>query len=325
MPSHNTTNLKSLLQEVKSGEHLLSSPNHIQILFNEAAREDLSRTIDAIATRHQVGVGGRTTFRVVHYTSIPAVLSMLENPEREHLRMYSTIGSNDPEEGKYVYRDWPNASVYEPDQGTHSYAYVASFILPRDQNQASDAANNLAFWRSYGREGTGCSLTVIVPEKVLQAVKYGSTETNRLCDTVDHFKRAADAIANELGVSSESLNGMITLAMEKVRYLYKSEAYDYEQECRAVQTPTTIEETEMQPIFDHSGPPGQERVKRYINHPSLASKGLFVTGSVITLGPTVPHREDTKAYIKQLLEKANLPGTEVTFSEIPYRNSTNYR
>ena len=88
MSSQNAKNLELLAQEVLSGEFQRSSPRVIQIAFDAAVRHDLSSVIDAIATEHQVEGGADTTLKVVHYTSISVVLSMLKNHEGSYLRMY---------------------------------------------------------------------------------------------------------------------------------------------------------------------------------------------------------------------------------------------
>ena len=350
MSSQSATNLELLEEEVLSGQFRRSSPGVIQQPFADAARQDtLNAIANVIAEKHQIQKPTDDNLMVVHYTAISGVISMLqdaevdalnENPDKprsNYLRMYSTVGSNDPGEGTYLNRFLPNdiqgrnasdnVARSEPQKETHQYSYVASFIRPNDQGRAHEAADNLVFWRSYGREGTGCSLTVQVPRHELRAVIYGEKDTKdnsaRLTNEIGRLLAVAKRLEEKAGVSLESLNEAIDFAMERVRYFYKSEAYRYEQECRIVETPATIEGTAMRPFFEHSGPPGQERTKRYINNPMLAINKLFVSGTVITLGPRVPNVQDTKEYMEQLLTEAGSIGSRVQCSEIEYRNPTN--
>lgn len=352
MPRQSPTNLELFEREVLSGQFARSSPRVLQPSFDEAALQDIQDVVDSvIVENHQVHGMAGPTLRVVHYTSIPVVISMLKGAEVDRqnegpdqplqgcLRMYSTIGSNDPGEGIYLdeylpeYLQGENASNNAARGGSrkemHQYAYVASFIRPKDPEHTDEVADNLVFWRSYGREGTGCSLKVEVPLSAFYTVIYGEVDTKsngeRLEREIGHLRTIAKRLEQDAGVSTKPLDEGISLAMERIRYLYKSSAYAYEQECRVVETEATIVGTPMQPMFEHSGLPGQERTKRYINNPILSISKLFVSGSAITLGPRVPNAEDTKDYLEQLLEKANLAlGRDVRYSDVPYRNPTNH-
>ena len=352
MSPQSTTSLELLESEVQSGHFQHSSPRVMQLAFEEAAQQDIRDVADGlIAENHKIPGTADAKLRVVHYTSIPTMISMLKGAEddlqnedpnqsvRGCIRMYSTVGSNDPGEGIYLDESLPkylrgknasnNPAGNETRKEMHRYAYVASFIRPRDQEHTDEVADNLVFWRSYGREGAGCSLRVEVPLSAFYTVTYGETDTKangrRLEKEIGHLRAIATRIEQSAGVSIKPLDEEISLAMERIRYLYKSSAYEYEQECRVVETAATIAGTAMQPIFEHSGPPGQERTKRYINNPELSINKLFVSGSAITLGPRVPNAEDTKEHLEQLLVKANLSlGRDVKYSTIPYRSPTNH-
>ena len=325
MPSPSAKNLERLVQEMQAGEHP-RSPLNMQMTFDEAARQDLSNVIGA---EFQAGEGLDRDFWVVHYTDVSTVLSMLKRADNSYLRMYSTTGSNDPDEGTYVEKELSDHDERKLQLGAHQFAYVASFIQPNRQEDRKRAADNLTFWRTYGREGAGCSLTVQLPGRELLAVKYGKTETRnsigRLQSAIGNLLETAETVAREVGASAQPFEQMLYLVMEKVRYLYKSAAYAYERECRLVETPATIKDKGIEPCFDYSGPADQKRVKRYIDYPRLATKQLLISGSAIRLGPTVPHREETKAYIEYLLRNANLFGPKVRCSPIRYRRSTNYQ
>lgn len=348
MSGQKTTNLEDLELEIRQGQLQRSSPGVIRPFFVRAVEQDVAA---AVSQKHQMEQPANINLWVVHYTSIPAVLSMLkaaegyltdENPEqtdRGYLRMYSTIGSNDPGEGLYLDRFLPDEmpggnagnDVTSPgsQQKIHRYAYVASFITPDSQERVCKAGDNLVFWRFYGREGAGCSLQVQIPRDKLQKVAYGQETAQdsaaQLAGRIAHLEAVAKRIEYETRISPESLHKMIEFATERIRYLYKSSAYSSEQECRIVETPATALEKGIAPRFEYSGPQGQEMTKRYMNHPDLAISKILVSGSVIRLGPRVPNVADAKEHIEQLLANAGLAlRTKVIPSGIEYRNPANH-
>ena len=108
--------------------------------------------------------------------------------------------------------------------------------------------------------------------------------------------------------------------LRKVRYLYKDLTYQFEKECRLVETPESVVEKGIRPDFDYSGPQGTAVVKKYIDHPSLKlTADILRSGTKITLGPLVPNPVHTKEYIERLLEEARLYGPQVRISKISYR------
>ena len=92
---------------------------------------------------------------VIHYTSITALVSMLENvskgDNKSPFRLYDSAHFNDPDEGNYLARNLLQKYSWLGEKGVR-HAYVASFILP---NSEKDISDNLVFWRTYGREGEG--------------------------------------------------------------------------------------------------------------------------------------------------------------------------
>ena len=128
---------------------------------------------------------------VIHYTSIAALVSMLQDVSREEpkdqeakcpeepegkkalWRLYDSLHLNDPEEGVLLSRHLrlPRKHAWLKESEV-SHAYIASFILP-DDNPKKDVDDNLVFWRTYGREGEGCSLSLPIPRCHLRRVLYG--------------------------------------------------------------------------------------------------------------------------------------------------------
>ena len=147
---------------------------------------------------------------VVHYTSMAALVSMLQDATEERLRgkkalwrLYDSFHLNDPDEGTYFDRSLNLQERYswlKKEHGDVTHAYIASFVLPNAYKTEEDVSNSLLFWRAYGREGEGCSLRLPIQRSLLQRVLYGSdrvknaTETLRslldpLLDSVEPFGR----------------------------------------------------------------------------------------------------------------------------------------
>ena len=152
---------------------------------------------------------------LVHYTGTDVVFHMLDDSDEEGgLRLYDTVHGNDPEEGTFLLRHWPDRANEGPwmwqgsangdsggdgrlelkeqvEQGLYpGHAYVLSFVP-----SASDERNNdrIVFWREYGRHGAGCSLSIpkdklfsaekctLVPYRVL----YGGDRVETLAERLN--------------------------------------------------------------------------------------------------------------------------------------------
>ncbi len=181
----------------------------------------------------------------IHYTSIAALVSMLQDASKDDkngdnqssLRLYDSAHFNDPNEGTYLSDNLNLLKRYKwLGKMEASHAYITSFIIP---NGKEDLSNNLVFWRTYGQEGAGCSLSLTVPRSRLQKVLYGPNKVK--------------SAAKVLGVGLDSLDPLVRIrkqslredvrkelartvweSLERFRYLYKSEVYKYENECRLV-------------------------------------------------------------------------------------------
>jgi len=113
---------------------------------------------------------------ITHYTSIHSLVSMLQSASRDEknfLRMYDSAHSNDPGEGNFLKRHLSKEyTSLIGDEASH--AYIASFVLSDDEK--GKARDNLSFWRAYGRDGEGCSLSLPLAShlsKNLRKVRYG--------------------------------------------------------------------------------------------------------------------------------------------------------
>ena len=344
MLAKSPTELEKFEQEIRSGGHQYSSPRYVATRVQSAIKADVRAVLS-------VGLFETTTeLMAVHYTSLDAVISMLgAAPDRKgYLRMYSASGFNDPNEGKLftnVAREnsqsLPRCLLGDGDAGSNP-AFVASFIRIEqsdgEQSQTVDPANDLLFWRIYGREGTGCSLQLPLATLAgeLREVTYGEVATAKSIESIDRKLEAVSDISNRVvaiahneGLLQENAPDIgkavcdqLADELKLVRYLYKDLTYHFERECRLVETPESAAARGIRPEFDYSGRCGTAVVKKYINHPSLQlTADALRSGTRITLGPQVQNPLHAKEYIERLLEEAGFYGPEVRISEIPYRTS----
>ena len=361
MPSTYTRNLDSLAQQIEGMQRVRSSEAftaHFRDAFHAAVTLDVNEAIDDIEQGHliEANSGSANIFHAVHYTSVATLISILKaahhDPSEDivdrqgYLRMYSSIGFNDPGEGVYLARvGQETADLHPPPyfnemvwrspsepEAAEQYAYVASFIRPNPSGGAGHAADNLVFWRGYGQEGTGCALKLTLNPSHLREVKYGSEPAR---ETVDKLHNSLgpilELVSNLYGLApgldlASAVRDVVHSGMERLNYLYKSAAYEYEQECRVVATPLTIADTGIRPNFEYTGMPGSQSTKRFIEYPALdtdPATGIFRSTSTITLGPCVTNRSDTRDYLEQLRLAAGLHGITVRLSNIEYRNASN--
>lgn len=294
---------------------------------------------------------------VIHYTSIANLVSMLndvcDEPDREHkdgtegnrekktkpvaekstLRLYDSFNLNDPDEGNYLIRhsDLFKKYCWLREGELSSHAYMSSFILPDNKKNMGD---NLVFWRAYGQEGEGCSLSVPIPCRRLRKVLYGEKDWQPtiavlgelLCflDTLikEYKKQPIKEYMEKYYIDIEKKSAEIFFKfLEKIRYLYKSEAYAYEQECRFVIAEADIQEKSKIRFENQNWNNSSTRLRHYYEHEDLEIKKLLVTGCTITLGPCVFQPHNVRYCLRSLMDRANLKGQEIRISEIPYRKS----
>ena len=261
---------------------------------------------------------------VIHYTSIATLLCMLESCSKaktcSSLRLYDSMHLNDPDEGNYFDRNLnlPKKHKWLLDRKRRSHAYIASFILPDDQKDMSD---NLVFWRAYGHEGEGCSLLLDIPLCRLRKVLYGSDKVKRaerkIRPVLDIVKPlvVSDGLRKE--AIGENLAEVVWKSLEEIRYLYKSEAYDYERECRFVIPESSIDTNKIH-FERHDQKDTTSIIRHYCEDESLKICKLLATNSLITLGPRVSDADNMRYYLETLLKRQEL-GAEIKISKILYR------
>lgn len=297
----------------------------------------VSSEVMPLKDRHLVGGGDDGKALVVHYTKVDTVIKMFRDyieKERSYLRLYDTFHLNDPDEGKYLIgRLDPTAHQELKDliEVNTPCAYVSSFIIPDDSQQSKGvgARDNLVFWKTYGREGTGCSITMRVSAARLYKVKYGIEDVRCVADDIEGIRAGImEAIKPIMDVSSDenkevlmkALSSTLSVELEDILYLYKSIAYEYEKEVRIIRTKGSIKASDDEICFDDNS--GAQKIRHYYNDESLSAPNLLTTGSVITLGPCVPDKENIAYYLEHLKEKSGLVGPKICQSKVSYRSSS---
>ena len=265
---------------------------------------------------------------VIHYTRATTVEALLAGAAARldpSFRLYDSASFNDPDEGEFFVR---NLSLPRQHrwilQSNTSHAYVVSFIIPDARLTLSD---DLMFWRTYGREGEGCSLVLSIPPSRLRKILYGRQHVQAargvLLPFLDvlHPLVAGPASPSKALLKTE-LGAAVWRVLAKVKYLYKSDAYCYERECRVV-----VPESEAQPKgieFENEKTNGSIfRIRHYVEDPDLHFREMVATGSRIILGPCIERPDSLRFYFETLKRLGGWTGRDptITKSRIVYRRT----
>ena len=286
---------------------------------------------------------------LVHYTTLGTLMSMLgveagdekyplatrvqKREERDgsvgYLRLYDTFSSNDPNEGGFFvkaadatgsFRSIYNAvwSLFEDRSALPAYQTSLTYV-----GDAAEA-DKLVFWRTYGRDGTGCALAFPMAcfkgQRNLFRVRYGEAAAAECLDTLSELLEAYGKIP---GAEFRPMSRMSELPTPLVNvlsplvYLYKSEAYEYEQEARIVIPFSDL--TNGLYLQGSSVTHIPAAWRHFAEVPNLQVRQLFVSESRIVLGPTVESAANVKFVLERRLLERQLYGPTVEQSTISYR------
>jgi hypothetical protein len=305
----------------------------IRIVCN-ALKNAVNKICEDITKRHQ---DHGETHRFVHYTSLSTLVSMLKKSaadSNDYLRMYDSAHFNDPDEGQYLVRiSEGKLECIGTNTNSHKHAYITSFV-PATGRDGRNMRDNVALWMAYGDDCRGCSIEIEFPPQQLSNVLYGEKQAEKtvplmvsilgkglpiIMDAISPLMKVGDE--PNIQKTKERIARIIWGEIETVCYLYKSEAYDHEQEWRFVMTEGKIQnETNSEIKFEYNGDvKGREVARHYYEHEALSTRKILVTGTTITLGPAAGDPYSLKLYLEDLLKKANLPGPTVRLSKTPYR------
>lgn len=267
-----------------------------------------------------------------------------------YLRLYSSDRSNDPQEGTYLESKarefatthttnggesfltdliWPAiTNLVQPSKPEDSYAFLASFIMPIEGN-SDQTGDLLPLWRAYGQDGHGCSITATLnPSLPLFRVEYGRDKAQKLIKIILFtISPVLQLITPPIDIEPELVTSLknlirssVTEKTQRLHYLFKSEAYKYENEFRVIIMPGEAEET----FTEYVGPTQRGVTTQFTQNLHLSTDqnhGMFVTGSNITLGPRVRNPAATAYYIRQMLKKSKLTGCGVHQSQVQYQGN----
>lgn len=267
---------------------------------------------------------------LIHYTSLDALFSMLDRKDPGYLRLYDTIYSNDPTEGVFflnqtklisgrLYSSLPQF-IHDHNPG---YAYIVSFV----QANKKSARDKLKYWLAYGRNGHGCSIAIpyddFSPELPMLHVQYGKSAVKKTAKKlVSLFNSFDSSVQSYFAPNSPVGEFPSPLAvLSAIPYFHKPSSYSTEAECRLFFSPL---DRMCDPKYQlRYSPDSSPIVRHYVDHGSLCLRKVFFTGTVITLGPSIPQPENVQRSIYALLRHHDLTGPDVACSKIPYRPPSN--
>lgn len=267
---------------------------------------DICRNIKRRRYHTLDGAEGKDRILVNHYTSVSALFSMLHSAadgQNASLRLYDSVHLNDPAEGQILVKyfeqqhDWIKLEPSHP-----SFAYIASFVGPCTDRINHSGDKNLVFWLIYGRECEGCSLKLNLPKSQLRRVSYSADEACRtgkaLLPVLDSIKPLAD-VSNDIRVI---LAKGFFESLEGIQYLYKSDAYRFENECRFLVGDSNVSQEGIHYEVSDKSP---VIVRHYWEHKDLGIGNIFGSGSSITIGSRVPDFDDLERAFNNLIDRIN--------------------
>ena len=323
-----TASIDNGLQYLRS-EQLAAS--YVQQSILEPLAAGITSLLPTIDARHVLPTTGeQSTTRCVHYTSLKTLLSWFPNdPDASPtptLRLYDSVHLNDPDEGYYlvkVVREHAGYAWLELGERDPETAYLASFILPTSKNHATD---NLVFWRMYGEGGQGLSVAFFVPTIRLRRVLYGHEQAQ---DTINTLTPIFDSVSDILSAvppalhdaTRASLVNCVLSSLKSILYLYKSHAYEYENECRCVVLASDLHSNSgSQAQFEYrQNSAGRHQLRHYSTLKDFSISQLLQSGSTVTIGPCVPHHNNIKHYLETMKKRRDTTVPEIEHSKIAYR------
>ena len=303
--------------------------------FNGMVLPELDRMMEQLSAeiekRHLISTETEdATLRVTHYTSLAAVTFMLRGLAYgwgSTLRLYDSSHCSDPDEGDHLVRHLSsNGNHRWLEQGSGvGHAYITSFVSDKDGRDMSD---DLVFWRTYGRDGKGCSLTVDVRGQLLRQVRYEPADVEDVRRTLLPILDAATPLAQADEHCAKAISEIMWKRLARVRYLYKNVAYHHEQEYRVAMPGDSLDIRDIRVIgvqfepYEEGG--SIVEVRHYCEIADLDLRKLLASNSNVVLGPSVKDRYSVRLYFEDLKRqaRANDPGLRdfpIRESQIRYR------
>ena len=328
----NIENIKKKLDVHLSSEQYLSA--------QKLVIEELQKAVEG----HRLDLSKKIPPTLTHYTSLETVYSMLKNtqhrisgtegvapddtkgtvakPQRQiwsGLRLYESCSLNDPAEGTYLLNKIKEKHKWIDNAGPHNNAFICSFVGPGNQGDTIKAGDNLVHWKTYGRDGLGCSISYPIEgyANLYCPVQYGKKSVNNFIKKFKPYLKMGDVICKMLKGNNEGIKEFATKfrdVLDHIRFLYKSKAYRHENECRFIEI-EKIESGKLNYHFKSSS----NYVRAYIEVPELSIDQILMSGSKVCIGPRVVNKEILCANLKNFATQKELYGPTFIPSEISYR------
>ena len=313
-------------------------------------REAVDLIADHVRQNHDITESSRIPLILTHYTSLHTLFSMLQASEPEEnarLRLYDSVHLNDPlegiatKEGQAIVSRFENhassSSSYTRDIDREhifsrfSNAYILSFIA--NWSSEDNIGDNLVFWRLYGDDGRGCSISFRPffhwPDSARNALRHvryhaGDVEdyASEILDLLELYNRLDRLVDTDIDLAYKSELVQTLPNLEEClakRFLTKDNPYESENEVRLVRFARPAN-------GDSPREPRVEIVRGTIRHfleeDDLKLRGLATSHTILRVGPAVPHPEDAKRALRRLWAKSGLPSITVETSRINYRPSS---
>ena len=285
----------------------------------------------------------RSSLRLAHYTSLEAIVSMLQN-SGGGLRLYDSSKMNDPEEGRAT-TDGRTISRYLKGEfgkdswlwKRYSLAHICCFVgISGKENQTVDAGDDLLFWRLYGNECRGVSITIaphkskeLIESSAVQRVIYTNEPPmqvdlrliSKLFNDLDNLRSRACKVGYWSKIYKNVLPECDLLLGQ--RFLQKRSHYEMEREYRAVNfvTQDDAKASEDSQFPSHGRHVQYGLIRTYVQIPALSCESILTTGSQITIGANVPKSKNAKNTLDRLLEPIGGAPNVISarVSEIRYR------
>lgn len=264
------------------------------------------------------------SFRLAHYASLEAVTSMLQSPDGG-LRLSDSSTMNDPEEGCAT-RDGRSIrhvliDEFEEDswlRQRYDDAHVCCFVgASRGEEDDVEPGDDLLFWRLYGNECRGLSITLashhserLLQDRYVHQVTYApdpplSIDVRPILKVLrDLQKLRTNAIDADVW---ESIYPLVLPACDLLmsyRFLHKRAHYSMERECRAIVFVTGNNHLPEDNRFSAKGYHVQyQRIRKYVQIPQLSCNHIFTTDSRITIGANVPESDNVKKEVDALVSE----------------------
>ena len=320
-----------------------SSEQKLQNTANSIAERARNLLESTYGMRSDLSFTWEESFRLAHYTSLEAIVSMLQ-ASGGGLRLSDSDTMNDPDEGRATRDGRVISDLLNNEFGRESWiwrryssAHLCCLIgIDQKENKDIEVGDDLLFWRLYGNECRGVSVTMpshlankLVESLVVQRVVYTKepdmqvnvAAISKLLEDLDDLRSRARKIDLWPKVCQAVIPACDLLLGQ--RFLLKRSHYEMEKEYRAVAFVTQGDDNapeDSRRFMSRGWHVRFGRIRTYVQIPQLSCESILTTSSQITIGSGIPDPEVAKNTVKNLLEKLDKGMVLTRVSEIRYRS-----